>query len=158
MTREELIEALSDMRDYHVVSQKCCDFLKLNLLKKAENYNAGSDFRMSEYFIVNVKNICRLLYYNLDSMRGYVDGMVPLLVIAECKAHNYPLHILENANHSLETGDWALDIMSESEKNMLACSASGEMQSWYHDLRNLENIMVSVEKYIAMEGESACFS
>lgn len=50
MTREELIEALSDMRDYHVVSQKCCDFLKLDLLKKAENYNAGSDFRMSEYF------------------------------------------------------------------------------------------------------------
>ncbi|MCC8152721.1 MAG: DUF5082 domain-containing protein [Lachnospiraceae bacterium] len=50
MTREKLIEALSDMRDYHVVSQKCCDFLKLNLLNKAENYNAGSDFRMSGYF------------------------------------------------------------------------------------------------------------
>ncbi|MCC8029534.1 MAG: hypothetical protein LIO75_07055 [Lachnospiraceae bacterium] len=50
MTREELIEAMSDMRDYHVVSQRCCDFLKLNVLKGAENYNAGSDFRMSEYF------------------------------------------------------------------------------------------------------------
>lgn len=66
---------------------------------------------------------------------GTADGWVDTeTVITECKDRNLPLYIIENANHSLETGDWALDI------------------------RNLESIMISVEKYIAMEGNEPCFS
>ncbi|MCD8110765.1 MAG: alpha/beta hydrolase [Clostridiales bacterium] len=66
---------------------------------------------------------------------GTADGWVDTeIVITECKARNLPLHIIENANHSLEVGDWAQDI------------------------RILKSIMTSVEKYVVMEGEPACFS
>ncbi|MCD7745740.1 MAG: hypothetical protein LUI13_10745 [Lachnospiraceae bacterium] len=50
MTREELIEDLSDLRDYHTVTQRTCDFLKLDLLRKDDHYNAGNDSRITDWF------------------------------------------------------------------------------------------------------------
>ncbi len=48
MTREELIEELFDLRDYHTVSKKTCDYLKLDLLRSDYHYSAGNDSRVAE--------------------------------------------------------------------------------------------------------------
>lgn len=50
MTRDELIEELSDLRDYHTVSKRTCDYLKLDLLRDDYHYNAGNDFRIADLF------------------------------------------------------------------------------------------------------------
>ncbi|MCD7817601.1 MAG: alpha/beta hydrolase [Lachnospiraceae bacterium] len=56
---------------------------------------------------------------------GTADGWVDTkTVITECQARKLPLHIIENANHSLETGDWEQDI------------------------KNLKNVMMLVENYL----------
>ncbi|MCD8154780.1 MAG: hypothetical protein LUF78_08880 [Clostridiales bacterium] len=48
MTREELIEELFYLRDYHTVSKKTCDYLKLDLLRSDYHYSAGNDSRVAE--------------------------------------------------------------------------------------------------------------
>ncbi|MCD8012301.1 MAG: hypothetical protein LUG99_03875 [Lachnospiraceae bacterium] len=50
MIREELIEELSGLRDYHTVTQRTCDFLKMDLLRKDDHYNAGKDSRIVDLF------------------------------------------------------------------------------------------------------------
>ena len=33
-----------------------------------------------------VSMVCYLLYYNLDSVKGYIDGIIPLLIVAVMSA------------------------------------------------------------------------
>ncbi|MCC8046175.1 MAG: hypothetical protein LIP12_11885 [Clostridiales bacterium] len=47
MTRDELIESLSDLRDYHTVTEQICEYLDLDLLRNDFAYNAGNDSRIS---------------------------------------------------------------------------------------------------------------
>ncbi len=58
-------------------------FLEMNALFAQGQYSRTAAIVMLvvTVFAAAVSLVCYLLYYNLDSMRGYVDGMVPLLII-----------------------------------------------------------------------------
>ncbi|MCD8110764.1 MAG: hypothetical protein LUE14_11820 [Clostridiales bacterium] len=58
-------------------------FLEMNALFAQGQYSRTAAIVMLVVTVIAaaVSLVCYLLYYNLDSMRGYVDGMVPLLFI-----------------------------------------------------------------------------
>ncbi|MCD8232030.1 MAG: hypothetical protein LUD14_09485 [Clostridiales bacterium] len=58
-------------------------FLEMNALYAQGQYSRTAAIVMLVVTVIAaaVSLVCYLLYYNLDSMRGYVDGMVPLLII-----------------------------------------------------------------------------
>lgn len=59
-------------------------FLEVNALFAQGQYSRTAAIVMLVIMVIAavVSLVCYLLYYNLDSVRGYVDGMVPLLLIA----------------------------------------------------------------------------
>lgn len=58
-------------------------FLEMNALFAQGQYTRTAAIVMLVVTVIAaaVSLVCYLLYYNLDSMRGFVDGMVPLLII-----------------------------------------------------------------------------
>ncbi|MCD8148675.1 MAG: hypothetical protein LUE92_03720 [Clostridiales bacterium] len=58
-------------------------FLEVNALFAQGHYSRVSAIIFLTIILIAavVSLVCYLLYYNLDSIRGYVDGMVPLLII-----------------------------------------------------------------------------
>lgn len=58
-------------------------FLEMNALYAQGQYSRTAAIVMLVVTVIAaaVSLVCYLLYYNLNSMRGYVDGMVPLLII-----------------------------------------------------------------------------
>ncbi|MCD7982282.1 MAG: hypothetical protein LUF32_08240 [Clostridiales bacterium] len=59
-------------------------FLEVNALFAQGQYSRAAVIVMLVITVIAaaVSLVCYLLYYNLNSVRGYVDGMVPLLIIA----------------------------------------------------------------------------
>ncbi len=59
-------------------------FLELNALYGMGHYTRSVTILLLVITVVAaaVSLICYLLYYNLDKVKGYVDGMIPLLLVA----------------------------------------------------------------------------
>ncbi len=58
-------------------------FVELNALYGLGYYSQGTVIALLVVSVVlaAVSIVCYLLYYNLDSVKGYIDGMVPLLIV-----------------------------------------------------------------------------
>ncbi|MCD8384717.1 MAG: hypothetical protein LUC39_07155 [Clostridiales bacterium] len=59
-------------------------FLEVDGLFALGQYSRGMSigFLVVTVIVAVVSLVCYLLYYNLDSVKGYVDGMIPLLLVA----------------------------------------------------------------------------
>ncbi len=59
-------------------------FLELNALYGMGHYTRTVTILLFVITVVAaaVGLVCYLLYYNLDKVKGYVDGMIPLLLVA----------------------------------------------------------------------------
>ena len=59
-------------------------FLEVNGLFALGQYSRGMSigFLVATVIAVIVSLICYLLYYSLDSVKGYIDGTIPLLLVA----------------------------------------------------------------------------
>ncbi|MCD8079762.1 MAG: hypothetical protein LUF04_04910 [Bacteroides sp.] len=59
-------------------------FLEVNGLFALGQYSRGVSIGFLVVTVVAaiISLVCYLLYYNLDSVKGYVDGMIPLLLVA----------------------------------------------------------------------------
>ncbi|MCD8381984.1 MAG: hypothetical protein LUC30_03575 [Clostridiales bacterium] len=59
-------------------------FLEVNGLFALGRYSGAVSvgFLVAAVIVAAVSLVCYLLYYDLDSVKGYVDGMIPLLLVA----------------------------------------------------------------------------
>lgn len=59
-------------------------FLEVNGLFALGQYSRGMSigFLVVTVIVAVISLVCYLLYYSLDSVKGYVDGMIPLLLVA----------------------------------------------------------------------------
>lgn len=67
-----------------IVGWAVLTFMEINSLYALGDFSktAAIIFLIVVVIAAIVSLICYLLYYNLDSVKGYVDGMIPLLIVA----------------------------------------------------------------------------
>lgn len=66
-----------------IVGWATLSFLELNALFASGNDSKGEVIFLLILTVVAaaVSLVCYLLYYNLDSVKGYIDGMIPLILV-----------------------------------------------------------------------------
>ncbi|MCD7842046.1 MAG: hypothetical protein LUG56_06200, partial [Lachnospiraceae bacterium] len=104
MTRDELIGTLSDLKDYHTVTEQICEYLNLDLLRKDSAYDAGNDFRIS-----------RLLEYMPTTEVGfskYID-YTAFAVVANMSQYNMHIPTDEQMLQMLEISGYTAEEMKE---------------------------------------------
>jgi len=104
MTRDELIGSLSDLKDYHTVTEQICEYLNLDLLRKDSAYDAGNDFRIS-----------RLLEYMSTTEVGfskYID-YTAFAVVANMSHYNMHIPTDEQMLQMLEISGYTAEEMKE---------------------------------------------
>ena len=81
--RKRLEDAPQTTRRNLIVGWTVLMFLEMNALYAQGQCSRTAVIVMLVFTVIAaaVSLVCYLLYYNLDSIRGYVDGMVPLLII-----------------------------------------------------------------------------
>ncbi len=115
MTREELIGEFSDLKDYHTVTQRVCDYLKLDLLRNDYHYDAGNDARMADLF--------DYLSPTEASFPQYID-YAAFTIVANVARFSMPVPTDEQMLQMLEISGYSGDEMRKYVHSNMARKAS----------------------------------